>query len=67
MIYRGSFTDENGEHEGYGYYGSKVQAKQGGSANIKEGRQTPKTTLGILALLKKWGTHNDRGTHNDNG
>jgi len=69
MIYRVSFADQDREHQGYGYYGSKAEAgqeirehvRQGGVAHLKEGRTTPKTKQEVLDLLNRWGGHNDNG------
>jgi hypothetical protein len=69
MIYRVSFADQYGEHQGFGYYGSKAEAnqeirehvRQGGEAHIHEARPTPKTKQEVLDLLHRWGMHNDNG------
>jgi hypothetical protein len=69
VIYRVSFSDQYGEHEGFGYYGSKAKAnqeirehvRQGGKAHLEEGRTTPKTKQEVLDLLNRWGGHSANG------
>jgi hypothetical protein len=69
MIYRVSFTDQYGEHQGYYYAGSRAEAereirewsKGGGEAHIAATHTTPKTKREVMDLLQKWGMHNDNG------
>lgn len=72
-IYRVSFEDEADGHWGYRYFEDEEKARtasdkwangqhsnEGTTAPIAEA-DCPLTKEGVLAILNKWGSHNDNG------